>query len=222
MKSLLLKSMVFTLAASAVTLPSLAVTAPSTGCAQVEVIGARGTGEPSGLGYLLTPIASAIQSGSTKTVGTYAVPYPASYDYESSEQTGVSDVENYLKSESQSCPNQTFVLLGYSQGAQVVNDALASGVLNSISSRIVAVAVYGDPTFNSAESFDQGTYKKGVNGVLGARKTGSLKTFASDLQSYCNGDDGICQAGQSIAGHLEYQQTAASISEQFVLGKIGR
>lgn len=100
----------------------------------------------------------------------------------------------------------------------MVNDALASGVLNSISTRIVAGAVDGDPTFNSAETFDRGSYRKGVNGVLGVRKTGALKTYVADLQSYCNSV--MRQAGQSIAGHLEYQTTAASISEQFVLGRI--
>lgn len=201
-------------------LPALAVVAPAGTCAQVQVVGARGTGEPSGFGYLLGPIATYVQSNARQTVGLYALPYPADFPYAQSEAEGVYLLENYLRTEAKACPSQTFVLLGYSQGAQVVADALSSGVLNSLASKVVAITGFGDPTFNSAESFDAGSYTHGVNGLLGARPSGALKLFATKLQSYCNGTDGICQNGQTLAGHLIYQVTSAGTAESYILGKL--
>ena len=215
-----LLSLVLIVAATSV--PAFAVAGPSTGCAQVEVVGARGTNEAMGFGYLLTPIVNDIVSSTSKTVDTYPLPYPASDNYVSSEQTGVSDLQSFLTSQATTCPNQLIVLLGYSQGAQVVGDVLAGKLAASIQSRIIAVTDFGDPLFNSRETFDVGTYRVGVNGVLGARSSGALSLFSRAIQNYCNGNDGICQAGQSIIGHLQYQNTAAAAAETFILDKIGR
>ena len=217
--TMLLRSMVGAIGAILSAVPALAATAPSGSCAAVEVIGARGTGEPSGFGYLLTPIAQDIQNSSTKTVGLYPLPYPASGDYQTSESTGVSDLQNYLKSEAKACPAQSFVLLGYSQGAQVVGDVIASGLANPQMSQIVSVTLFGNPRFNSAEKFDLSTYKVGVNGILTARPTGSFSGYAGKVQDYCHGNDGICQSGQSLYGHLTYSSNASQ-AEGFVLDKL--
>lgn len=58
-------------AASAVSVP------PGGGCADVEVIGARGTTEPPGFGFLLGPQAEDIQARLAQTVSLHALDYPA-------------------------------------------------------------------------------------------------------------------------------------------------
>ena len=198
--------------------PAAAAPAPSSGCAQVETIAVRGTSEPQGGGSIAGPLASALQSQLVQTVQTYNLVYPASFNYTSSVQQGISALRSRLQSTSTSCPNIRFVLIGYSQGAQVVGDTLASGSVPA-ANRIGAVTVFGDPTFNSAEPFDVGTFQPGRNG-LAPRRTGALRTFAGVIASYCRVDDNICQRGASGNGHLRYSGDRQAAVD-FVAGELG-
>ena len=78
---------------------------------------------------------------------------------------GVSALENHLAGESTGCPNQKFVISGYSQGALVVDIALAHEPAN-ILSRIKGVALFGDPFFKSGESYDVGTFSMLRDGLV--------------------------------------------------------
>lgn len=197
-----------------------ASTPPTNSCAQVMLIGARGTGEPQGFGYLLGPIVSQVQSAARPTVSTYALPYPASADFYNSEMQGIIKLEQYLAAQSQACPAQRFVLLGYSQGAQVMGYAMQSPTLTQLASRISAITFFGDPNFNPTELYDAGSYNHRVAGIAGARANGALSLYAPHIRNYCNGNDGICQTGQALIGHLQYQYTAAGIAENYILSKI--
>jgi Cutinase len=186
-----------------------AAAAPSSGCADVEVMVTRGTTESAPVGSM-SSVAKAITSGTTKTVSTWGNPYPASANFTSSAAEGVTDLVNRMNSQAKSCPSQKFVLLGYSQGAWVVGDALAGGsfggsaaVSSAVGAKVAAVVLWGNPRFNSAESFDVGTYTKGVNGTY-PRAAGALKTYASRIQDYCVKDDTVCQSGASGSGHISY------------------
>lgn len=198
--------------------PAAAAPAPASGCAQVETIAVRGTGEAQGGGSVAGPLASALQSQLVQTVQTFNLVYPASANYTSSVRQGVSALQSRLQSTSARCPNIRFVLIGYSQGAQVVGDTLAAGSVPA-AGRIGAVTVFGDPTFNSAEPFDVGTFQRGRNGIF-PRRTGALQAFSGSIASYCRVDDNICQRGASGSGHLRYagdRQAAVS----FVAGELG-
>ena len=73
----------------------------------------------------------------------YPVQYPASSSL-LSPLIGSRDVVNRLISQSRACPNQKFALVGYSQGAVVIRQAvqrLPASILN----KIVAWIGYGDP-----------------------------------------------------------------------------
>src|SRR3954468_20598155 len=86
-------------------------------CNDVVVVFARGTSEPAGIGRVgqalvdaLTPLVGG------KTVGSYGVVYPATYDFLTAAD-GAGDATNFISATSSACPNTKFVLGGYSQGA---------------------------------------------------------------------------------------------------------
>jgi len=92
--------------------------------------GDAGRGATSGegeIGYL----ADAFQNATSTKISLTrsAVVYPALYDnatiYEASVYVGVQNLAQQVKYQVERCPRQKLVLLGYSQGAQVVGDALA-------------------------------------------------------------------------------------------------
>jgi cutinase len=75
----------------------------------------------------------------------YAVQYPADRTPQSPE-TGALDVVNRLKKQTTACPDQKFVLVGYSQGARTIRKATARPDWDAKwNDKIVAVVTYGDP-----------------------------------------------------------------------------
>src|SRR6266540_3012188 len=106
-----------------------AVAAPAASaasCAAVDVSVARGTFEPGTLGLFLGDgMYSALQSAlAPRTLSSYAVKYPADLIEPASVHQGNTDLVNHVTSQAAACPQQRFVLVGYSQGANVVDNSI--------------------------------------------------------------------------------------------------
>jgi cutinase len=143
--------------------------------------------------------------------------YPAAVPFDSSAPVGVGNLISTLNTEAQQCPNQKYILLGYSQGAGVVGDALAAStariwgkdkgaVGTAASSKIAAVVLFGDIRFRAGEPYNVGTFEPGKqSGNPPPRPQGALGTYAPRIQDYCVKGDFVCQGstGNFIA-HLEY------------------
>ena len=132
---------------------TVAPTASGASCSTVEVIFARGSGELPGLGIVGQPFVTAIRSGlAGQSVSSYAVNYAAALD-QSSAGAGATDMTNRVRSVAAQCPNTSFVLGGYSQGASVtdisigIRTMLGTGqtIPANLSSRVKAVVVFGNP-----------------------------------------------------------------------------
>jgi hypothetical protein len=207
-----------------------AVVAPpasAASCTDFEIIAVRGTLEPGTVGAL-SGLAKAITDGTAHSVKTYGLPYPASSDWVKSAQKGINQLAAQLAGQSKACPKQKFVLLGYSQGAWVVGDALAGGgggvapaVGKALGKKVAAIILYGDPRFRASEPYTRGTHAANVNGLI-PREVGGLKAYASRIRSYCDSDDTICQNGAKGNGHFRYFQTETAKAASFVLSKIGK
>jgi hypothetical protein len=117
-----------------------------------------------------------------------------------------------------SCQNETLVLAGYSQGADVVGWTLQqSGLSQAVKNHIGYVALYGDPKFeagNWADRFvgivpwwvrgnDYGwaftdyrytgqSYGYSRNGALGARQPYTQSFVNERMGSWCDTGDGVC------------------------------
>lgn len=96
-------------------------------CAPVHVLVARESFAPAGEGFLLPSLISNIvkaHPGATKE----AIKYPASVmPYDDSSAKGTKAVQEQLTSYVSRCPDSKVVLVGYSQGAHIVGDALCGG-----------------------------------------------------------------------------------------------
>ena len=178
-------------------------TAPSSGCSDIEAIAIRGTTEPQGGGIIAGPQATALKNAVKETVKTFNLVYPASFDYQRSKAQGVTALKAELSKTSAACPDTRFVIIGYSQGADVIGDTLQAGNVPA-AGQIGAIAMFGDPAFNSKEKFVTGSFKAGTNGVF-PRRTGALAQFADRIVSFCNGDDTFCQRGATGTGHFRYE-----------------
>jgi cutinase len=140
------------------------------------------------------------------------VDYPASF-LPDSKAKGATDAVSHINAQAQACPDQKFVLVGYSQGADVMHDAAAK-LDPSVFPRIVAVVMFGDP----------GNKGPGALSPLG----GKVAVFPADLQAKlkenCATGDPVCSSGLDISAHLTYvsgdymSQSASYILKQFQSG----
>ncbi len=178
-------------------------TAAAQPCPDVEVVFARGTSEPAGVGRVGQALADALrpQLGS-RTVGTYGVNYPASYDFLNT-AVGATDATNRIAFMAQQCPGTRIVLGGYSQGAAVIdmlagvpplgnrvgNIGSAPPLPGGLNGNVAAVAVFGNPA------------TKFGNPVSAA---GSFAGKALDL---CANGDPICSGGRNPFAHTSYESS---------------
>ena len=95
-------------------------------CSAIHIITARASTEPAGEG-VIGSLATLIQNGN-QGVTREAVCYPATLsNYASSSSKGTSAMTDQLSTYVSTCPDSKIVLLGYSQGAQVVGDTMCGG-----------------------------------------------------------------------------------------------
>ncbi|KAL2794573.1 cutinase-domain-containing protein [Aspergillus keveii] len=171
-------------AALAVLMGSLALASPapldldkrqSATCAPVHLFVARGTTEPPGDGSIgsLAQLVLRANPGATKE----SIDYPASSDptYIDDVTIGIEAVIEQVTSYVSACPNSTLVLIGYSQGAQIILDALCGSggpelggtgeptISPEQGAKIAAIVGYGDPGRVNGETWNQGTATR--NGV---------------------------------------------------------
>ncbi|MGV9803266.1 cutinase family protein, partial [Mycobacterium sp. NPDC003449] len=101
--------------------PLAALTAPpvasAADCHDVEVVFARGTDEPAGMGKVGDAFVDSLRKQAAGLdIATYAVDYKAS-KLQLHGGDGAKDAIDHIKSTLSSCPDTQIVLGGYSQGA---------------------------------------------------------------------------------------------------------
>lgn len=125
-------------------------------CPDVEVLFARATTEPPGIGSVGQAFVDALRPQvGARSVGVYAVNYPATEDYAPSASAGAGDARAHVQYMAANCPNTRMVLGGYSQGAMVIDliTALPVSIAGfapapmppEVADHVAAVAVFGNP-----------------------------------------------------------------------------
>lgn len=193
------------------------VTAPSAAaaaCSDIDVVAARGTFEPGTLGFIVgDPVFSALQRKLTgRNLSSYKVNYPADLSLTSAAQ-GNADLVNHVNSQASACPNQRFILVGYSQGANVVDNSIgissAGAVVGSpivatlpaaVEPKVAAVLLFGNPIR-----------------AIGKSVTG---TYQSRTIDFCAKGDPVCEAGgNDTLAHLGYTANADAAAA-FAAGRV--
>src|SRR5258708_20493516 len=121
-------------------------TAAADPCPDVEIVFARGTTEPPGVGGVGQAFVDALRSQlGGQTLGVYAVDYPASRDFDSTTPAGANDASTHIQSMAANCPTTRMVLGGYSQGAGVLNLA-TTAMPAQVADHVAAAPLFGPPT----------------------------------------------------------------------------
>jgi len=183
-------------------------TAAAEPCPDVQVIFARGTFEPAGVGVTGQAFVDALTGKlAGKSVDVYPVNYPASLDFATAAD-GVIDASNKVRDVAASCPNTKMVLGGYSQGAAVVaystEDAVPPGfnlpdgitgpMAPEVANHVAAVALFGKPS----SGFLQMIY-------TGAPPITVGKLYTGQTTDLCIPEDNVCSpTGTDNGAHTLY------------------
>lgn len=180
-------------------------------CPDIEVVFARGTNEAPGLGLVGGSFVDSLRGKvGGRSVGAYAVNYPASYDFLAA-ANGANDASAHIQYMMGACPGTKLVLGGYSQGAAVI-DVIAAvpfpaiGFNNPLPPNtpdfVPALAVFGNPSAKLGQPLTNSP-------VWGGR--------AIDL---CNGGDPVCGPGEDVAAHRSYAGGPTNAAANFVAGLV--
>lgn len=179
-------------------------------CPDVELVFARGTSEPPGVGGIGSGFVDALRGqlgGRSLTV--YPVNYPASSDFGSPDFPttfidGIRDASAHIESMAASCPKTKEVLGGFSQGAAVAGFVTSSAVPKGISpadvpkpmpadiaNHVAAVTLFGTPSNQFLEHY-------------GAPDIAIGPLYQPKTLQLCAPGDPICGGGSDGAAHASY------------------
>jgi cutinase len=177
-------------------------------CPDAEVVFARGTTEPPGVGGTGQAFVDALRAKvGGKSVNVYAVDYPATTDFPTAVH-GIEDARAHVLSTTANCPKTKLVLGGFSQGAAVMGFVTAGVVPDGVSAlnvpapmppevanHVAAVTLFGKPSTRFMRAIREPDI------AIGPQYVG--KTI--DL---CVPDDLVCTSdGRSFAAHNRYAES---------------
>ena len=110
-------------------------------CPDVQLVFARGTAEPPGLGAVGDALFAALQPAlRSRRFDNYAVNYPASYNFLTTGDAA-NDARDHIAQMADQCPGTRLVLGGFSQGAAAVSMLAGVPPLGNTSSSRTSAAM---------------------------------------------------------------------------------
>ncbi|OJJ50761.1 hypothetical protein ASPZODRAFT_255140 [Penicilliopsis zonata CBS 506.65] len=162
-------------------------------CTDYTIIFARGTSEPGNVGVLVGPplfIALEDLIGSSALTIQGVNDYAASVEgyLEGGSAVASAEMASQIESAVSDCPDTKLIVSGYSQGCQVVHNAINS-LSATTAAYISSVLLFGDPDDGQALS----------------------NVASSKVDTFCHVDDDICDDGVLILpAHLTYAENVAA------------
>ena len=181
------------------------------------VVGVRGSGEKegdaNGLGKTVQAAVGAFGQTFAKPFDTEHINYPAAPidvlaiakkglafwpNYRDSVLVGVNDLVDRLSLEGRTCPGRPIVVIGYSQGALVVNRSLVALVASHdpVLGQLAAVALVADPQRIGTSFYVRGDAPQTLNGLTIALRLMPGEqipdAIAARTQSWCHKGDIVC------------------------------
>lgn len=186
-------------------------------CPDVEVVFARGTGEPPGVGGIGQAFVDTFSSRvGSKSVGVYPVNYAASSDFGAGLDfartfvDGIRDAGAHVESTAANCPNTRIVLGGFSQGAALAGFVTSPSIPKEVpaeyaafvpqpmpaevANHVAAVTLFGRPSNAWLQSY-------------GAPPITIGPLYAGKTIDLCAPDDTICNGapgGEPNLAHAAY------------------
>jgi cutinase len=176
-------------------------------CPDVEVVFARGTNEPPGVGGIGQTFVDTLRSHvGTKSVGVYPVNYPATTNFPTAVD-GITDAGTHVESMAARCPKTKMVLGGYSQGAAVMGFVTYSQVPDGahlaqalqpmppeVANHVATVALFGKPSSQFMSIINEPPITVGPD-------------YAAKTIDLCVPNDPICSSSGTPGAHHQYVET---------------
>lgn len=195
-------------------------------CPDIEVVFARATTEPPGVGQVGQAFVDSLRSRvGNRSVAVYAVDYPASEDFTNSASAGAENARAHVQATTANCPATRVVLGGYSQGALAI-DLITAIPLSmagftpapmppEVADHVAAVAVFGNP----------------LDRFVGMPLTSVSPSYADRTIDLCAAGDPICLPAGGMStptrdemfseAHLSYVKSGlASQGAGFAAGRL--
>ncbi|OAQ59936.1 acetylxylan esterase [Pochonia chlamydosporia 170] len=217
-------------------LSTYALLASAQSCPSIHVFGARETTVSPGYGSAgaLIDMIKAAHPGTTSE----AIVYPAcggqsscgGVAYGDSARQGTIAVAAAVNAFHSQCPTTQLILVGYSQGGQIMDNALCGGgdpgagisdtsvpISSSAVAMIKAAIFMGDPRYEYGFTYEVGTCRAGG---FDARPASFKCPNASKIQSYCDSQDPYCCTGNDANHHQQYVSIYGQQAMTFINGKL--
>jgi cutinase len=170
-------------------------------CPDVEVIFARGTNEPAGVGPTGQAFIDALRPQiGDKTLGVYPVNYPA-IDQWATGVEGVRDASTRILSMASTCPSTDLVLGGYSQGAAVAGFVTSAAVPAGVDPATVPKPLDPEVAEHVAAVVLFGMPNPRAMGFLGEPTVTIGPLYVSKTSALCAIEDPVCSDGLNFAMH---------------------
>jgi cutinase len=191
-------------------------------CPDVEVVFARGTGEPPGVGPTGQAFVDSIRSRvAGKSLEVYPVNYPASDEWATGVD-GIRDAGGHVVSMAGTCPQTKMVLGGYSQGAAVMGFVTSNSVPDGVdpatvpkpldpgvAEHVAAVVLFGMPNVRAMN-------------FLGEPPVAIGPLYQAKTIKVCATEDPVCSDGLNFAAHNTYADDGSVIDQgaAFAAGRL--
>lgn len=187
-------------------------------CPDVDVVFARGTGEPPGIGWMGQQFVDALRwRVMGRSVGVYPVDFPSVPEFGPT-VAGVADAAGHLTAAAAGCPDTALVLGGYSRGAALMGyvtgptagaDGFPAPLPPAVADRVAAVVLLGRPSGSFLES-------------LGAPPLMVGPDYTAKTIELCAPGDPVCSAGDDGAAHAAYAANGMTAqAADFVAERLG-
>jgi hypothetical protein len=191
-------------------------------CPDAEVVFARGTTELPGAGPTGDAFVDSLRSQiGAKSLGVYAVDYPAAMDFPTAVD-GIVDARAHILATAANCPKTKMVLGGFSQGAAVIGFVTAAIVPDGVSpsdvpapmppevaDHVAAVALFGKPSPRFMRAIRDPSITIGP-------------AYVPKTIDLCVDNDLVCDPqGKSFSAHNQYAETGTvDQGANFVVAKL--
>ena len=183
-------------------------------CPDTELVFARGTGEPPGVGPTGQAFANALGARlAPHPLSVYAVNYPAIDQWDTGID-GIRDAGAHVVSRATACPQTKLVLGGYSQGAAVMGFVTSAQVPDGVdpatvpkpldpdvAEHVAAVVLFAMPNERAMKFLKEPTIAIGPS-------------YQGKTLQVCAPEDAVCSEGLSFAAHDSYAGDDATMVEQ--------
>ncbi len=200
-----------------------AIPSASAQCPDVQVVFARGTGEPPGVGPTGQAFVDDLRSRvGGKSLDVYPVNYPASNEWDTG-LDGIRDAGAHVVSMAHDCPNTKMVLGGYSQGAAVMGFVTSAAVPDgvdpatvpkpmdpAVADHVSSVVLFGMPNVRAMNFLNEPPVAIGP-------------LYQPKTMKVCAPEDPVCSDGMNFAAHDTYASDGQMIDQgaAFAAGRLG-